>query len=95
MPRGKRTEDVVMLQMALIGYLHERERLDSKIQELGARLRGKTTPVGKTKAAKATKAAGGKRSLSVAVRKRMAEAQKQRWAEHRKRKPPLSNRAKQ
>jgi hypothetical protein len=85
MPRGKRTEDVVMLRMALIGYLHERERLDSKIQELGARLKGKTTPAGKTKAAKATKTAGGKRSLSLAVRKRMAEAQKQRWAEHRKR----------
>ena len=73
-----------MLEMALIGYEHERERLASKIAELQSRLkgepaasRGAATPAGKTH--------GGKRVLSPAARKRIAAAQKKRWAEHRKR----------
>jgi len=83
MPRGKKKEDLVMLQMALIGYQHEREKLDSKIQELQARLKGKRAPSSEASAAPA-KSAGKKRVLSPAARKRIAAAQKKRWAEHRK-----------
>jgi len=71
-----------MLEMALIGYQHEKEKIDAKIEELQARLKGKpAASVGKTPAAKP---AGGKRTLSPAARKRIAAAQKKRWAAHRK-----------
>lgn len=83
MPRGKHKEDPAMLEMALIGYQHERERLDAKIQELQARLKGKPAASGKA-ATPAAKPAGGKRVLSAAARKRIADAQKKRWAKHRK-----------
>ena len=72
-----------MLEMALIGYEHERERIVAKIQELQSRLKGK--PAASTGATPAAKSAGGKRTLSPAARKRIAAAQKKRWAEHRKR----------
>jgi hypothetical protein len=84
MPRGKRKEDHAMLQMALIGYQHEREKIDAKIEELEARLKGKQAATGKAATA-AAKSAGGKRVLSASARKRIAAAQKKRWAEHRKR----------
>jgi hypothetical protein len=80
MPRGKSNEDPVMLQMALVGYQHEREKIDAKISELQARLKGQPAPV---KSA-AVKSKGGKRVMSAAARKRIALAQKKRWAEHRK-----------
>jgi hypothetical protein len=80
MPRGRSKEDVAMLEMALVGYLHEREKIAGKIQELEARLKG-------TKATHAEAAAkpGGKRVMSAAARKRIGAAQKKRWAEHHKR----------
>lgn len=76
MPRGRSNEDQAMLEMALIGYEHERERLDANIAELQARLKGKS--------AAPAKSAGGKRTVSPTARKRMAAAQKRRWAEYRK-----------
>jgi cell division septum initiation protein DivIVA len=79
MPRGKTTEDLSTLQMALVGYQVEKERVEAKIQELQAKLKGKTVFM------PATNPAGGKRILSPAARKRIATAQKKRWAEHRKR----------
>jgi hypothetical protein len=83
MPRGRSKEDHAMLEMALIGYEHERERIGAKIQELHAQLKGR--PAATTKAATpAAKPASGKRVLSPAARKRIAAAQKKRWAEHRK-----------
>jgi len=83
MPRGRSNEDQAMLEMALIGYEHEKERIDAKIQQLHAQLKGKpAASVGA--AAPAAKSAGGKRVLSPAARKRIAAAQKKRWAEHRK-----------
>src|ERR1700679_730904 len=41
MPRGRSKEDQAMLEMALIGYQHERERIEAKIQQLQAQLKGK------------------------------------------------------
>jgi hypothetical protein len=67
--------------MALVGYEIEKRRIESKIQELRRHLKGRggTIPV-----------IGGdpaprKRELSDAARKRIANAQKRRWAEHRRR----------
>jgi len=86
MPRGRRNEDLIMLQMALIGYQHEKQRIDEKIHEIEARLKGKSsTAAAAPAAAAAAKPARGKRTLSAAARKRIGLAQKKRWAEHRKR----------
>lgn len=82
MARGKTTEDLSTLQMALVGYQVEKDRIEAKIQEIQARLKGK---VGSIPVAVAEKPAGVKRILSPAARKRIATAQKKRWAEHRKR----------
>jgi len=72
-----------MLEMALIGYEHERERIGGKIEELHAQLKGKPAATAKA-ATPAAKPGKGKRVLSPAARKRIAAAQKKRWAEHRK-----------
>jgi len=67
--------------MALVGYQVEKERIEEKIREIQGRLKGKAAPAPAT----AAKPAGVKRVLSPAARKRIAAAQKKRWAEHRKR----------
>lgn len=83
MPRGRTTTaDHTTLQMALVGYELEKERIQAKIREIQGQL-------GSGKAASATtsaksEAAPKKRVLSAAARKRIAAAQKKRWAEHRK-----------
>jgi hypothetical protein len=83
MPRGKAAADLTTLQMALVGYKYEREKIDEKIQQIEAQLRGKRAPmagsggeIGRTKPVR--------RELSAAARKRIAAAQRKRWAEHRK-----------
>jgi hypothetical protein len=85
MPRGKRNEDSIMLQMALIGYQHQKQRIDEKIHEIEARLKGKSSAGAAAPAAAKTKSGRVKRVLSAAARKRIGAAQKKRWAEHRKR----------
>ena len=81
MARGKSTEDLSTLQMALVGYQVEKGRIEEKIREIQATLKGKAIP---SAASAAPKPAGGKRVLSAAARKRISAAQKKRWAEHRK-----------
>ena len=81
MARGNTTQDLSTLQMALVGYEVEKQRIEEKIREIQAQLKGKT--VSSSTGAKA-KAAGGKRELSAATRRRISAAQKKRWAEHRK-----------
>ncbi len=83
MARVKTTEDLSTLQMALVGYEVEKQRIEDKIREIQARLKGK--PASSPTAAAAPKPATVKRVLSSAARKRIAAAQKKRWAEHRKR----------
>jgi hypothetical protein len=83
MARGKSTEDLSTLQMALVGYEVEKQRIEDKIREIQARLKGK--PAASAPAAASPKPHAVKRVLSSAARKRIAAAQKKRWAEHRKR----------
>lgn len=82
MPRGKATPkpDHTTLQMALVGYELEKERIAAKIREIQSLLGGEVS------GGKAAKAEGApkKRVLSAAARKRIAAAQRKRWAEHRK-----------
>ncbi len=76
MPRGKSTyDDLTTLQMALVGYQLEKQKIDQKIQEIQARLKGKriVSPSAGVEAAPAP--ARAKRVLSPAARRRIALAQ--------------------
>jgi hypothetical protein len=82
MARTKNAEDLATLQMALVGYQLEKTKIEEKIREIEGRLSGKKTAVSSLAGEK--KAPGTKRVLSPAARRRIALAQKKRWAEHRK-----------
>ncbi len=85
MPRGRSSDDLNTLQMALVGYQMEKAKIDEKIREIQARLGGKRMAGAQAGAgAGSAKTKGGKRVLSPEARKRIAAAQKKRWAEHRK-----------
>src|SRR5882672_2563085 len=77
-PAGK---DQDLLAMALIGYEAQKAKIDAAIREIQAQL-GHRGP-GRPKAA-ADGAAPSKRTLSVATRRRIAAAQRKRWAAIRK-----------
>jgi len=83
MAKGSGAADLTTLQMALVGYQIEKEKIEAKIREIQARLKGKHVPLPSAVGEKADGAP--KRILSPAARKRIAAAQKKRWAEHRKR----------
>src|SRR5437868_5053150 len=82
MARGRSTIDVDTLQMALIGYQMEKQRIETRIQDLQSQLKGRRIAL--PSAGEETKLPR-RRELSEAARKRIANAQKRRWAEHRKR----------
>lgn len=84
MPRGKSSEDLSTLQMALIGYQMERQKIDEKIREIQSRLGGRRVAANDSISGAARSKSGVKRVLSPEARKRIAAAQKKRWAEHRK-----------
>jgi hypothetical protein len=78
MARGD-IEDRTTLEMALVGYQVEKEKIESKIRDIQSQLKGKAAE------APAKKASGVKRMLSAAARRRISAAQKRRWAAHHKR----------
>ena len=78
---ARMSTDPSLLQMALIGYQAEREKIEEKTRELQARLKGKTVSAFAPVKVKVR----AKRHLSESARARIAAAQKKRWAEHRKR----------
>jgi hypothetical protein len=82
MARGRSTQDLATLQMALIGYQVEKQKIEDSIRAIQAQLKGKrVSPV----SVNDQRAPGTKRVLSPAARKRIAAAQRKRWAEHRRR----------
>jgi hypothetical protein len=83
MARGKSIDDAATLQMALVGYQLEKQRIEGKIQEIQSLLKGKRGAF--SSAATAAGLPARKRELSESARARIAAAQKRRWAEHRKR----------
>lgn len=84
MARGRSTtQDSVTLQMALIGYQIEKQKIEEKIRQIQAQLKGKRIVLSSDGASQPS--GGRKRVLSAAARNRIAAAQKKRWAEHRKR----------
>jgi hypothetical protein len=81
MARGNITQDLSTLQMALVGYEIQQQRIEERIREIQAQLKGKIVS---SSAAARPKPAGVRRDLSAEARKRISAAQKKRWAEHRK-----------
>jgi hypothetical protein len=82
MAKGRSLEDST-LQMALVGYQLEKQKIEDHIRRIEAQLKGKRVPLSSAAAASAKPVV--RRVLSAAARARIAAAQKKRWAEHRKR----------
>jgi hypothetical protein len=87
MAKAKRAGDAATLQMALVGYEVEKQSVENKIREIHSLLGGKRTRVVSSNGTAAPRA---KRVLSSAARKRIAAAQKKRWAEYRTKKAQAS-----
>ena len=82
MPKGKSADDLSTLQMALVGYQFEKQKIDEKIRQIEAQLKG--GKVSRPESGAEAKAKPLRRQLSAAARKRIAAAQRKRWAEHRR-----------
>ena len=82
MPRGQRTADISLLEAALIGFEQMRRNVAEKIadirRQLGSRDRTQAASAGQT----------GRHIVSPAARKRMAAAQRKRWAAVKARSKP-------
>ena len=76
------SHDPGLLQAALYGYQMEKEKIEAKIRELQAQLKGKKVAAPAAKSARS----GGRREMSDAARARIAAAQRKRWAEFHKKK---------
>ena len=82
MARGRTAADTSVLEMALVGYEIEKQKIDEKIAEIRARLGG--GKAAEKPPAQPRKARRRKRVLSPEARERIALAQRKRWAKHRK-----------
>jgi hypothetical protein len=86
---AKSSTNTDILRYALTHLEQEQEAIQAKIDHIHAQLgqKGQSGQKVSAPAASAPAAAAGtrkKRTLSVSARKRIAAAQKKRWAEHRK-----------
>src|SRR5258708_142437 len=92
MPRHKRTfgdlsmTDAELMAAALFGVEHQRDESESKMAEVQRQLDGRVGRPARSAAGVNTDAppVRKKRTRSAAVRRRMAEAQRKRWAEIKK-----------
>ena len=73
-------QDASLLSAALIGYQQKLAEIDKAIAEISARIDG-SRGVAHVPDSKPTRK---RKPFSAAARKRMAEAQKKRWATYRK-----------
>ena len=82
MTRVGNAGDRAILQMALVGYQIEKEKIEKRIYELQSLLkrRGSASPSVVARAGQSPV----KREMSDAARRRIAAAQRRRWAEHRR-----------
>lgn len=84
MPRGKSSvANLELLNAALEGLEAQRKRIEEQISQVQAMLGHRRGRPASNDSASAQPAAR-KRQLSPAARKRIAAAQKRRWAEYRK-----------
>jgi hypothetical protein len=89
MPKGKSDQNAGILEYALRHLEQERDGIQAKIDHIQSQLGQRTrasAAASAPAAAEASQPAGTrkKRTLSASARKRIALAQKKRWAEHRK-----------
>lgn len=86
MARGKLDQNAAILEYALSHLERERDEIQAKIDHIRRQLGGRSAGSSATSAAPtaASSEPRKKRVLSEAARKRIAAAQKRRWAEHRK-----------
>lgn len=89
MPRGRTASpDTTTLEAALVGLELKRNEIDGLIAKIKKQLGGKRSSALSVLSAPAAAKTQGtprkKRVLSAEARKRIAAAQKRRWAEHRK-----------
>lgn len=86
MARGKSDQTAGILEYALHHLERERDEIEAKIQHIRRQLGGRSAaaPVPSALPANGTSSPAVKRVLSESARKRIAAAQKRRWAEHRK-----------
>ena len=83
MAKGKTSTNADILQYALTHLENERAAIQEKIDHIKSQLGGKVSAPAAT--AEVPEGDGRKkRVLSASARKRIAAAQKKRWAEHRK-----------
>ena len=83
MAKAKSNANADILRYALIHLEQERDQIQGKIDHINSELGQKAAAPAET-ASTASAAPRKKRTLSASARKRIAAAQKKRWAEHRK-----------
>ncbi len=87
MARGKADQNSAILEYALSHLERERDEIQAKIDHILTQLGERPSAATPGTASASITPANGprkKRVLSEAARKRIAAAQKRRWAEHRK-----------
>jgi len=85
MPKSIITDHEI-LEAALVGLQSSLATVDAKIKDIRGRIGGKAPRknASPTPAAPAAPAAAHKRTMSASARRRIAAAQKKRWAEYHK-----------
>jgi hypothetical protein len=83
MARGKSDQNSAILEYALHHLERERDEIQAKIDHVRRQL-GSKVASSPASAATGVSSEPAKRVLSEAARKRIAAAQKRRWAEHRR-----------
>lgn len=81
MPRPPK-QDIELLEAALIGFQHRRDQVEEKIAELRSRIAGTASPKSGSVSG-AGSSAPKKRTMSASARRRIALAQKKRWAAYK------------
>jgi hypothetical protein len=84
MPIAKTVQNTSILEYALHHLEQEAAEIQGKIDHVRRQLGQKVASIAAAVAAAPAAAPRKKRTLSAAARKRIAAAQKKRWAEHRK-----------
>ena len=82
MPRSPK-QDTELLEAALIGFQQKRDQLEQKIADLRSQIGGNSASRPAPAAAASSAAAPKKRSMSASARRRIALAQKKRWAAYK------------
>lgn len=83
MARRRLSQDSSVLEILLLGYEQKKREIEEEIRKIQGQIGGRR---GRPPSRSAVKQedAPKKRTLSEAARRRIAAAQKRRWAEHRK-----------